>query len=146
MTAADWTPIINALIALIGLVLTTFISIYVPKALAAFQARTGIQLTEQQQKTVMDSALIAKGVIETKLDQGLMTISDIHAGNPAVIAAAQDAVARVPPPPAAAAKESPGSVVAPPTANSMAQMIVGLVDTSPKPAVVAVPVAARSAS
>lgn len=134
-----WTPILNALIALIALVMTTLIGIYVPKGIAAFTARTGIILTAQQQQTVKDSANTAKGIVQTMLDQGALKLEHVTPDNPVIVAQARAAIDRVPNAAAAMNKSVP----------SMAETIVGLVDTSPKtPTVVvaAVPVSPMAPS
>lgn len=128
MTEADYAPIIQSVTAGIALALTSVIGIFVPKAIAAFEARTGIELTAQQQATVMGAATTAAGIIQTKLDQGVLNLADVHAGNPTIITEALAAIARVPDAAAAMNKSAP----------SMAETIVGLVDTSPKPGVVSV--------
>jgi hypothetical protein len=131
MTAAELAPIIQAIIAAIALAMTTLVGIYVPKAIAAFTTRTGIQLTDQQRATVMGAATTAAGIIRTQLDQGVLKLEHITVDNPAVLAQAQAAIARVPDAAAALSKSVP----------SMAETIVGLVDTSPKPPTIVVPVA-----
>lgn len=121
MTAADLDPIIQSIIAGIALLMTGLIGIYVPKAIAAFERRTGVQVTAQQQATVMGAATTAAGILQTQLDQGLIKLEHIAVDNPDVLAQAAAAVARVPVAAAALDKSVP----------SMAATIVGLVDTSP---------------
>lgn len=124
MSGAEFDPIIQAFVAAIGLAITTLVGIFVPKALAAFQERTGIQLSAQQQATVMAAAQTAAGILQTKLDQGALKIEHIDVGNSAVLEQARAALARVPVAAAAMNKTLP----------SMAETIVGLVDTTPRPA------------
>lgn len=115
-------PIIQALIAGIALVMTTLIGIYVPKAIAAFEARTGIHLTDQQRAQVMGAAVTGAGILRTKLDQGVLQLEHIAVTNPDVLAEAQAAIDRVPVAAGALGKSVP----------SMAATIVGLLDTTPK--------------
>ncbi len=124
MTAADFDPIIQSVIAGIGLAIAGLIGVYVPKAIAAFERRTGIQLTAQQQATVMGAAATGAGIIQTMLDQGRMKLEHVTVDNPTVRAEAAAAINRVPNAAAALDKSVP----------SMAATIVGLVDTTPKPA------------
>jgi hypothetical protein len=126
MTAADFAPIIQAIIAGIGVAITALIGIYVPRAITALDKWIGLQLTAQQQAAVMQAATTAAGILQTKLDQGVVRIAHIDVNDPAVVNEAQAALARVPQ--AAAALDK--------TVPSMAATIVGLVDTSPKPAAV----------
>lgn len=123
MTAADWTPIVNAGIALIGLLLTTVISIYVPKAIAAFQARTGVQVTDQERAAIYASAHTAAGIIETQLDQGALKLEHVTPDHPVIVAQAKAAIDRVP-------DEAKSQNT---TDAAMAQIIVGIVDTVAHP-------------
>jgi hypothetical protein len=125
MTAADFAPIIQTIIAGIAAVIAALISIYVPKAIAAFEARTHIQLTDQQRSQVMSAASTAAGILETQLDQGALKLEHVTPTNPAILAQAQAAIARVPDAAAALNKTVP----------SMAETIVGLMDTKPPVAV-----------
>lgn len=129
MTAADFAPIIQSVIAGIAAVIAALIAIYVPKAIAAFEKRTGIQLTDQQRSQVMSAAATAAGILETQLDQGALKLEHVTPTNPAIVEQAQAAIARVPVAAAALNKSVP----------SMAETIVGLMDTSPKPVVVLPP-------
>lgn len=135
MTLADWAPVIQAVIAGIALVLTTLIGIYVPKAIAAFERRTGVAVTDQERAAVMGAVTTAAGLLQTKLDQGVLKIGDITPTSPAVVGEANKALDRVPD--SAAAQGT--------TAMAAAAMIAARVDTSPKPPVVIVPVPATAA-
>lgn len=117
MTAADFAPIIQAIIACIAAVLTGLVGIYVPKAIAAFESRTGVQLTDQQRSTIMDAAHTEVGIIKLKVDQNVLKLSDIKPDNPVIMAHAQAALSRVPQTAAAMNKTVP----------SMAETIVGMV-------------------
>lgn len=132
MTAADFAPIIQSVIAGIAAVITALIAIYVPKAIAAFEKRTGIQLTDQQRSQVMSAAATAAGILETQLDQGALKLEHVTPTNPAIVEQAQAAIARVPVAAAALNKSVP----------SMAETIVGLMDTAPKAPVILLPPAA----
>lgn len=115
----DLTAIVQPILAVIGAVIASLLAIYVPKALAAFQARTKIQLTDQQRATVLGAVKTAAGIIETSLDQGLLRVAHIEVANPTVRAQAAAAINAVPI--AAAALNL--------TVDGVARMIVGVVDT-----------------
>lgn len=117
------TEIIQGVFALVATVATALIGIFVPRAITAFETRTGIQLTDQQIAQVTAAAQTAAGILQTKLDQGRIGMADVTLSNAAVVLEAQAAVARVPH--AAAALDK--------TVSSMAETIVGLVNTTPKP-------------
>ena len=113
------SSIVESALAIVSMVLTGLIAAYVPRALQAFETKTGVQLTAQQQATVMQAAITAKGILETQLDNGIIHVGQIAVSNPAVIEQANAAIARVPDAAAALSKSS----------TSMAETIVGLVDT-----------------
>jgi hypothetical protein len=116
----DLSAIVQPLLAVIGTVISGLLAIYVPKGLAAFQARTGIQLTDQQRAVVLGAVRTAAGVVETKLDQGVMLAGHVEIANPMVRAEAVAAINAVPV--AAAALNM--------TVDGVARMIVGAVDTA----------------
>lgn len=118
----DLTPIIQPILAVIGAVIAAELAVYLPKAIAAFVARTGIILTDQQRDTIIGAVKTAAGVLETKLDQGALQVAHINISNPAVLAQAQAAIAAAPK--AAAALDM--------TVDGVARMIVGAVDTAPR--------------
>ena len=118
MTAIDWTPIIQAvmtaLVAVIGAVAAW--------AVAEFRARTAVLVTDQQRAAVYSAAQTGAGLLKTKLDQGLLLVSDITPTSPAVIAQAQTLMAHVPD--SAAAQGT--------TVQAAAAIIAGRVNTTPK--------------
>lgn len=118
----DLTPIIQPILAVIGAVIAGLLAIYLPKAITAFQDRTGIILTEQQRATLTGAVRTAAGVLETDLDKGVLQVAQIHVNNPAVLTQAQAALSAVPR--AAAALGM--------TTDGVARMIVGAVDTTPR--------------
>jgi hypothetical protein len=115
----DLAPIVQPILAAAGAVIAGLLAIYVPKGLAAFQARTGILITDQQRATILGAVQTAAGVLETDIDKGVLAVSHIHASNPAVLAQAQTVIATVP-----LAAASLGM-----TPEGVARMIVGAVDT-----------------
>ncbi len=115
----DLTPIVQPIIALAGAVITGLIAVYVPKAIAAFETRTKIQLTENQRKTIIDAVSTGAGVLETALDKGAVKVEHIDVGTPEVTQQAQKVINAVPN--AAAAL---GLSVA-----DISRMIVGATDT-----------------
>jgi hypothetical protein len=116
----DLSAIVQPLLAVIGTVISGLLAIYVPRGLAAFQARTGIELTDQQRAVVLGAVRTAAGVVETKLDQGVMRAGHVEVANPMVRAEAVAAINAVPV--AAAALNM--------TVDGVARMIVGAVDTA----------------
>lgn len=129
MTAAIVGPLIQALIAAIGIVFTALVGIYVPKGIAAFERRTGVVIDDQERAAVMSAVTTGAGLLQTQLDQGVLKIGDITPGNAAVMAHASAALARVP---TAAGNQGV-------TTETAAAMIVARVDTTPKPPVFVVP-------
>lgn len=124
MTAADFLPIIKALIASVALAITAIMGVLVPvlvsRAIAAFERRTGVILTAQQVAAVRDAAQTQAGIVETELQQGVLKLNDIAPGSPVMIAHAKEAMARVP--------EAAAAVGASPAALSA--VIVGAADTA----------------
>lgn len=104
------------------------VSLAIPWAIFEYQKRTGVQVTEQQRAAVYNALNTAKGMLQTQLDQGRLRISDITPSSTAVVEAAKAALARVPD----SAKAQATSVA------SAAEIIIGRLDTSPKPPVVMV--------
>jgi hypothetical protein len=120
-TPIDFTPIVQPILAAIGAVIASLLAIYVPKAIAAFQVRTEIELTDQQRATVLGAVQTAAGMVETKLDQGVMQVAHVNVANEQIRTEARAAMAAVPV--ATAALNM--------TVDGVARMIVGAVDTSP---------------
>lgn len=118
-SALDLTSVVQPIFAVIGSVIAGLMAIYVPKALAAFEARTRIQLTDQQRATVLGAVRTAAGLIETSLDQGVLWVAHINVANPTVRDEAAAVINAVPK--AAAALNM--------TVDGVARMIVGAVDT-----------------
>lgn len=136
----DLTPILQTLVAIAATVLTGLAGIYVPKAIAAFQERTGVVLTENQRQTILGAVQTAAGVLETKLDQGAIAVAHVNVTDPRVQDIARQAINAVPV--AAAALGM--------TVDSVARMVVGAVDTgshgaTPAPSTTALAMAADTA-
>jgi hypothetical protein len=115
----DLSPIVQPILAVIGTVIASLLAIYIPRAIAVLQARTKIQLTDQQRATVLGAVRTAAGMIETRLDQGVMRVAHVDIANPAIRAEAAAAIDAVPL--AAAALNM--------TVDGVARMIVGAIDT-----------------
>lgn len=132
----DLSPIVQPTLAVIGLVIAGMIATYLPKALTAFQARTGILLTDQQRATILGFVQTSAGAIETKLDQGALAVAQVHVANSTVLAEAQSILAAAP-----IAAAGLGM-----TEAGVAKMIVGAVDTGVHgaPVVAALPSAVSS--
>lgn len=123
----DWTNVISGVFALIGTVVTGMITILGPRAISALETRTGIQLTDQERAAVLGAAQTQAGIIETELQQGTLKLAQVTPADPAIIAHAEAAIARVPD---SAATQGAGG--APLTAPAMAAIIVGKVNTGPQ--------------
>ena len=120
MTTADFAPIFSALIAGCALAITGLIGVLVPRAIAAFERRTGVALTDQQRAAVMQAARTQAGIVETMLQQRVLQLSQVKADNPEMVAQARAALSRVPD--AAAAVGT--------TPAAMAAIITGATDTT----------------
>jgi hypothetical protein len=116
----DLSAIVQPILAITGAVISGLLAIYVPRGLATFQARTGIELTDQQRAVVLGAVRTAAGVLETRLDQGVIRVSHVEIANPVVRTEAIAAINAVPN--AAAALNL--------TVEGVARMIVGAVDTA----------------
>ena len=117
--AIDLSVIVQPILAVVGTVIASLLALYVPRLLAVLEARTHIQLTDQQRATVLGAVRTAAGLIETRLDQGILPMARVEISNPTVRAEAAAAIAAVPN--AAAALNM--------TVEGVARMIVGAVDT-----------------
>jgi hypothetical protein len=126
VTASIVSQLIQSFMALIGLVLTTLIGIYVPRAIAAFERKTGVIETDQQRAAIMSAVTTAAGLLQTRLDQKLIAVGDITPLNDAVTREADAALGRVP-------QSAQAQGVTP---DAMRKMIVARVDTSARPVVV----------
>jgi hypothetical protein len=132
----DLSVIFQPILAVAAAVIAGLLAIYVPRALAAFQARTKIQLTDQQRATVLGAVRTAAGMSETKLDQAAMWVSHVEVSNPTVRAEAAAAINAVPL--AAAALNM--------TVDGVSRMIVGAVDTAAHPGAAAAMAPAAAAA
>ena len=117
----DFAPVVQPVLEIVGTVAAAVIAAYVPVALAAFQKRTGIVLTSQQQAAVQAAAQNAAGRIETLLDQRALSVAHVSVGDPAIQAEANAVIGYLPE--AAAALGV--------TPETVAAMIVGKVNTAP---------------
>jgi hypothetical protein len=118
-TTLDFTPVLQPILDCAGIVIAGVIAIYVPRAVAAFEARTGIMLTTQQISVIKGFVDTSAGVLETKLDQGSVQLSHINISNPTVLREAQSIIDAAP-----VATSALGM-----TGAGIAKMIVASVDT-----------------
>jgi len=133
MTGADWAPIAQAIIGAVGIVITTLAGIYIPRVLAAVEKRTHIALTDQERAAIQSAVVTAAGLVQNKLDTGVLRPRDITPGNAVVMAETDRALASV-----------PGAVAAQGTSLETASaMVAARVDIVPKPVVTAVVAPAR---
>lgn len=126
-TAADFAPIIQAVIAALAAVITGLIGIFVPRAIAAFERRTGVLVTDQERAALMSAVTTGTGLLQTRLDLKLLRPVDILPSNAVVLKEAVAALARVP-----EAAVGQGTTI-----DTAAAMIAARVDTTPRPVVVA---------
>lgn len=135
----DWTSIINAELALLAPVVSSAALIFGPRMIRAFERRTGVQLTDQERAAVLGAAQTQAGIIETELRQGVIRLDQVSPSDPAIMAHAQAAIARVPD---SAANQGAGGTAL--SADAMAAIIVGKVNTGPAPNPSLAPVGAPS--
>lgn len=95
-TLVDLSAITQPVLAAIGATIAGLIAVYVPKAIAAFERRTGIVFTENQRKTYLDAVQTGAGVLETKLDQGILKASHINVTNDAIRTEAEAVIKAAP--------------------------------------------------
>ena len=124
----DLTPIVSPILAVVGTAIAGLLAVYVPRGLALIEARTGVQLTDQQRAQVLGAVQTAAGVLETRLDQGVLQVAHIDIANQAVRDQAIRAIDAVPN--AAAALGM--------TVEGVSRMIVGMTDTAKHGATTAV--------
>jgi hypothetical protein len=93
----------------------------IPWGVWEFRKRTGVEITAQQTAAFLSAADTVKGLIQTKLDQGKLTVAEIVPDNPVVAKLAGEALARIPD---AAAGIKSGAV-------ALATIAVSQVDTAP---------------
>lgn len=123
-TYLDISAIMQPIIAVIGSVLTGLIAYYLPKALAAFEKHADVQFTATQEAEITRFVNTSAGVLETKLDQGILNVSHIEIKNPTVLAEAQSVIAAAP-----AAANALNLTV-----DGVAKAIVGAINTAAHPA------------
>ncbi len=112
----DWTPIIQATGEIVVALIGAFGVVLANKAIAAFEARTHVQLTEQQRAAVLGAVQTAAGMVKLELTKG-MPIAAVHENNTAIQAIATKATAGV--------QESIAALGV--TPEGLAKMIVGKV-------------------
>jgi hypothetical protein len=119
-TAVNFAPILQPIFQAIGIAIGIILTGLFGWLLKILQDRTGIQFTVQQQATMLQGVLAAKGTVETRMDQKIMSVSEVHINNPEIRDLAKEVIANAPT--AAAALGV--------TPDSVARSIVGMVDTS----------------
>lgn len=138
-TAADWQPIIQAIIAALAAIIVaisgligTLIVMFARRGIAAMEKRTGIMMTEQDRAAIMGAVTTDVGLIQTKLDLGLMRPTEVLPSSVPMLRAAAQLLDRVPD---AATREAT-------TVDTVAAMIAARVDTTPRSVAAPVPLAA----
>ena len=116
------TPMLDAITTALEAIITALAIWGARRIVMALDDRNSLDAMGKAQQTVLGAAKTAAGIIQTKLDQGVLKISEIGVENPAIIAEAKAALARVPDAVALTDKSR----------ASMAETVVGLVDTSAK--------------
>lgn len=128
MTANDWSPIVQAIIAAIGMIFTTLAGIYVPKVLSALERQTHIALTDQERAAIQSAVTTAAGLVQNKLDTGMLKPRDVTPSNSVVMAETNRALKAV-----TDAVTSQGTSL-----ETASAMVAARVDIAPKPVVAAV--------
>lgn len=116
----DFQVIVQPILEVIGLAIAAFITTYVPRVIAAFEARTGIQFTEQQRAIMLGSVQTSAGELQTLIDQKALDIAHVNVSNPVILAKARGAIDAV----------SNASKALGMTEAGVARMLVGRLDTS----------------
>jgi hypothetical protein len=122
VTDAEWSLIVRCAEPIVSILV-------IPWAIRAYQNRTRVQVTDQQRAAVQSALTTAAGLVETRLDQGDLKLSDVVPDHPEILAEASAALARVPD--AAAAVGI--------SLNAAAHIVVGRVDTSTNLPPIAIP-------
>lgn len=118
----DLTPITTPLIETAGAIMTLVLARYVPRIIQNLEDRVNIHLTDQQNAALANAVTTGAGVIETKLDQKVMDISHVNIINDHVMEQAKIAIQNL----------GDVAVTMGLTPLSVANMIVGAVDTGPR--------------
>jgi hypothetical protein len=80
----DLTPITTPLIETAAAFLTLCAPILLTRAIAAFEARTNITLTQQQQDTLRAAEQTAVGLIQVEMTKGNLALADLDVNSPTV--------------------------------------------------------------
>jgi hypothetical protein len=83
MSDIDFTPIVTAATDVVGMVVMVVGPVLVMRAIKAFEARTGIQLTDQQNAVLANEVSTAAGLLMGKVSAGVLKVSDVHVNNEA---------------------------------------------------------------
>lgn len=92
--AFDWAPVVQAVVEIAVALIGAFGVVLANKAIAAFEARTHVQLTEQQRAAVLGAVQTAAGMVKLELSKGL-PLAAVHESNSAIQAIAIKATAGV---------------------------------------------------
>lgn len=92
--AFDWAPVIQPIVEIAVTLIGAFGVVLARQAIAAFEARTHVQLTEQQRATVIGAVQTAAGMVKLELAKGL-PLSEVHPSSSAIQAIASTATAGV---------------------------------------------------
>ncbi len=131
MTVADWQPFFQALIGLCAAVITGLGAIYIPRAIAAYEAATGVQVTAQDRAAVYAAADTAANLLRAQVDRGLLDLAHATSpDSPAVIEHAKAAIERV----------ADSAATQNTTPQAMQEIIAGRVAGTPQVDVAAMPV------
>lgn len=79
----DWAPVVQAVVEIAVALIGAFGMVLANKAIAAFEARTHVQLTEQQRAAVLGAVQTAAGMVKLELAKGL-PLAEIHLKNPTI--------------------------------------------------------------
>lgn len=119
-TVVNFSAILQPVLDVAGIVVAGLLVRYVPRGIDLFERVSGVQLTDQQRAVVLGAAKTAAGVLETRLDQGVINASHITVNNPEVRAQALAMINVIPDDMAKLGVTEEGA----------ARIIVGMVDTA----------------
>ena len=100
-TVSNWTPLLIAMLPVVmggcSIVVTWVFSRYAPRAIAAYEQISGVQLDAQQQAAIYHAADTAASLIKAQIAQGVVHLTHaLDPNHPIIASHAQSAMARVP--------------------------------------------------
>lgn len=126
MNTGAWEPVLQAFGSLAMTILGIIAAIYLPRAVAAFERISGVQLDTAQRAAVYSAAETAKNLLVAKVEQGLIPLAHATDPNhPVVAVKAMEALSRVP-------DSAEGQKVTPQAMQTIIAAKVALADPYPR--------------